>query len=74
MKCVYAVVTQFEPSHKYDADIESLWSTKELAIKEAKADEIHDWVSVREIHLNIGRDQASVYIPDIVVKSPRRPE
>lgn len=57
---VYGVFTQYEPTHKYDEALESIWTTKEAAEAEAKKDTTHDHVSVRKIYLN----SHSYWMPD----------
>ena len=55
MKSVYGVYTQYEPTHKYEEHLESVWSTKDLAQLEANSIEMtkhNDWVMVKEIQLD----------------------
>lgn len=50
---IWAVYTQFEPTHKYEENLENLWSTKELAIKSAQRHKkIHDYVWVQELNVD----------------------
>lgn len=51
---VWAIYTQFEPTYKYEEALESLWSTEEKAIKEAKKITVTDHVTVQELTIDSG--------------------
>lgn len=52
---IWGVYTQFYPTWKYEEALESLWSTKELALKAAQEHvEMMDYVWVCELNVDNG--------------------
>lgn len=68
---LYAVFTQFNPTWKYEEQLESLWTTKEKAIEEAMRTEhikVMDYVWVQPLNV----DKREMYSPPhetIIIKS-----
>jgi hypothetical protein len=52
-KVVYGVFSQYEPTYKYDEKLESIWTNREDAEKEAtRLKSTYDYTSIQEMYLN----------------------
>lgn len=49
---LFAVYTQYEPTHKYEPYLDSIWSSVEEAREHAEKATTDDWVWIEEIALN----------------------
>ena len=51
---LWAVYTQFDPTYEYEPNLESLWTTKELARQSAEKQypKVHDYIWIEEVNVD----------------------
>jgi hypothetical protein len=71
---IYAIFTQYEPTYKYEENLESIWSTLENATEEAKrlskCSARYDWVTIKELALD-ENELTNEDTKELVVKKPK---